>query len=195
MAISPQDFADFQALVDTNDRHTERECAKYLHHAAALLVPQTPISTHIAPEDRNYFGSTDLVVTAVLLDDRNQEETVAYLWELKSPQTYLFERDDNNNRCRPTAAFIKAENQLIHYAAHAVADQHFLRRFKLTDHRNIRVGGIIIGRSKDRLLSGSTDPYEVDKAKFALSVRENFFYATQRIRILTWDRVLEFVRP
>lgn len=194
MPINAKIFAEFEALVTTDAEHTEMLCAKYLHYAAALLLPGTPVQISVGVEDRNYFGSTDYVVSASLLDDRGNQANHAYIWELKSPQSYLFEFDDNKNRCRPTKAFIKAENQLLHYATQAQSDQLFRQRFDVLDFRNIRIGGIIIGRN-DRMLRDLEAPQEMDKAEMALSIRYNLLYYSQGIRVLTWNRVLEFVRP
>jgi len=57
----------------------------------------TPVNITTGAEDRNYFGSTDFIVSAALLDDQNNEIECAYIWELKAPQAYLFEFDDNGN--------------------------------------------------------------------------------------------------
>ncbi len=195
MAIDGQEFSQFEALVQTSDGQTELKCAKYLHHAAALLVPGTPVKLAVGAEDRNYFGSTDFVVSATLLDDQNNEIECAYIWELKAPQAYLFEYDDNANRCRPTHEFIKAENQLLHYVTQAQSDQLFRQRFGILDYRNVRIGGIIIGRSNDRMLKGAANAAEIRKARLSLSVRENLFYYAMNFRVLTWDRVLAFVKP
>jgi hypothetical protein len=195
LAISVQEFSEFETLVRTDAGQTELKCAKYLHHAAALLVPGTPVNITTGAEDRNYFGSTDFIVSAALLDDQNNEIECAYIWELKAPQAYLFEFDDNGNRCRPTHEFIKAENQLLHYVTQAQADQLFRQRFGILDHRNIRIGGVVIGRSNDRMLRGATNDMDIQKAKFSLSVRENIFYFAHSLRVLTWDRVLSFVKP
>jgi len=194
LAIDKKEFSDFEALVKTNTGQTELKCGKFLHYAAALLLPGTPVKITMGAEDRNFFGSTDFVVSATLLDDQNNEIECAYIWELKAPQSYLFEFDDNANRCRPTLEFTKAENQLLHYVTQAQSDQLFRQRFGILDYRNIRVGGIVIGRSNDRMLKAATSEVDVKKAKFSLSVRENIFYSAVGLRVLTWDRVLSFVK-
>lgn len=195
MPIDNKEFSEFEALVRTNTEQTELKCGKFLHYAAALLIPRTPVKITMGAEDRNFYGSTDFVVSATLLDDQNDETECAYIWELKAPQAYLFEFDDNASRCRPTHEFIKAENQLLHYVSQAQSDHLFRQRFGILDYRNIRVGGIIIGRSDDRMLKGASTEADVRKAKFSLSVRENIFYFASGLRVLTWDRVLSFIRP
>lgn len=146
-------------------------------------------------EDRNYFGSTDFILAATLRDDRNQEANCAFIWELKAPQCYLFERDNNNNRCRPTLDYIKAENQLLHYYYQAVGDSHFRQRYAVLETRNIRLGGIIIGRSKDRLAKNIVSVADKTNVMTALSIRQDYLYQSHGIRVLTWDRVLEFLKP
>ena len=193
--ITFPDYQVFEKLVITDDKHTELECSKYLHYASAYLIPQTTLRIDISQEDRNYFGSTDYVVSGDVLTDTNNKETFAYIWELKAPQVYLFEYDDNKNRCRPTIDYVKAENQLIHYTDQAKADENFRKRFGVMDTRNIRPGGIIIGRSTDRMLKGAANKTDFLKASHSLSVRSNILYAHGGIRILTWDRILSFVRP
>jgi hypothetical protein len=195
VSIDADSYARFEALVQTNEGQTELKCAKYLHYAAEFLVHGTPTKITTGAEDRNYFGSADFIVSAVLNNDRRQSVAFAYIWELKAPQSYLFEYDDNQNRCRPTKEFAKAENQLLHYFHLASGDQDFRQRFGVMDHRNIKLGGIIIGRSTDRMLKAAASEADIPKANMALSVRDNFLYAAQSIRVLTWDRILDFVRP
>lgn len=115
--------------------------------------------------------------------------------ELKAPQCYLFEFDDNKNRCRPTKEFFKGENQLIHYVYHAVNDDNFRARFNILHTRNIKAGGIIIGRSKDRMIESHGDITASDKARESLSIRSTMLYQSHGIRVFTWDRILEYVQP
>lgn len=194
-AITPQEFYEFEQLVNESNSQTEIECAKYLHFAAGYLLPQTPENINFAREDRHYYGSTDFVLAAKLRNDALAEETVAYIWELKAPQCFLFEYDDNNNRCRPTKDLIKAENQLLHYLDQAIGDQSFRVRFGVMETKNIRAGGIIIGRSTDKLLKSIRDDGDKFKAQKALEVRRSYFYLQNNIRVITWDRILDFVKP
>jgi hypothetical protein len=188
------EYTSFESLV-TGDKQVEIECGNYLHHAANLLIPQTTVSTTYQKEERNYFGSSDFIFAAQVISDQNTEETVAYIWELKAPQCYLLEPDDNANRFRPTKDFIKAENQLIHYVHHAQNDDNFRGRFNVLHTRNIRAGGIIIGRSADRIVHGLTNQSDIKKAYESLQIRQTMLYSSQGIRVFTWDRILAYVKP
>lgn len=193
--MSQEEYNEFEQLVMTNDRQTELACGNYLHHALSFLLPQTPIYVSAERENRNYFGSSDFVVSATLRNDRRDDEKYAFIWELKAPQAYLMEPDDNQNRCRPTADLIKAENQLLHYAAQAAGDEMFRRRFDIMHPQNIRPGGIIIGRRSDRMLRGAAADNGIVQARTSLQVRDQYFYQAYNIRVLTWDRILDVVRP
>jgi hypothetical protein len=193
--MNVDDFNNFEALVNVDHERNELKCAAHLHNAAADLMGGTPVRISTQREDRNFFGSTDFIVAATMLDDRRSEANCAVIWELKAPQCFLFEQDDNKNRCRPTHDFVKAENQLLHYAHLAMNDANFRQRFDVMDTRNIRIGGIIIGRSRDKLLREGNSREQIRQATLALSIRESFLYQSHGIRVLTWDRILDFVRP
>src|SRR5260221_10769393 len=188
MSLTASEFAALKALVDEEDHHREVECQPYIVHAAGLLIPGTP--TRIVREDRNFFGSTDFVVAADIRGDLNQTARCAYIWELKAPQCHLFEAD-THNRCRPSAAFLQAENQLLHYYHEASGNSRFRERMSVVDEDNIYMGGLVIGTNA-RMFRGST---EIEKAEMALRVRKKYFYHSHKIRILTWDDVLDFLRP
>jgi hypothetical protein len=190
MTLTQSEFDAFKAHVDEPVAHRERECQAYLIYAAELLLPGSPTQVVGVTEERNYFGETDLVIGAEIRDDTNRTARHAFIWELKAPQCHLFEID-TKNRCRPTDAFLQGENQLLHYFHEASGNGRFRERMGVTDQDNIHVGGLVIG-TRERMLKGSA---EVRKADTALRVRENYLYKTHRIRILTWDRILDFVRP
>jgi hypothetical protein len=103
------------------------------------------------------------------------------------------EEDDNRNRCRPTKELIKAENQLLHYAHQALADDLFRQRLGIMNPANIKMGGIIIGR-RDRLLKGGQTSGDIERASRSLDIRKQYFYNPHNIRIFTWDRILQFLR-
>jgi hypothetical protein len=193
LALAEAEFQAFKALIDEPRRRTERECQNYLSYASGLLLPGTPLDTTVITEERNYFGTADFVIAATIRDDTSRVVRAAYIWELKAPQCYLFERD-NKNRCRATKDFLSAENQLLHYAHQAISDQNFRSRMQVMDHTNIRIGGIIIG-TRERFMRGPTGSMDVQKADTALNIREHYLYKSHGLRVLTWDRVLEYVRP
>lgn len=193
--LTPAEHAELERLVTTNEEHTEVQCGRYLHHAVKFLVPQASEVVSHELEDRNHYGSTDFVISTKIKNDQNDDEVVVYIWELKAPQCFLLELDNNKNRCRPTADFIKAENQLIHYFHQAKGDDDFRTRFNIMKSDNIKMGGIIIGRSNDRLIRGDNTTSSRAKAHHSLDIRKSIFYANYQIRVVLWDRILDFVRP
>ncbi len=190
MTLSQAQFDAFEAYVNETDAHRERECQPYLFHAAPYLLRGTPIRVVGLEEERNFFGRTDVIIGAEIRDDTNQKSKRAYIWELKSPQSYLFEMD-TQNRCRPTDAFFQGENQLLHYFYEAAGNERFRERMGIISQDDIHIGGLVIGTSA-RMLRGST---EVQKAETALKVRKNYLYRSYQMRIITWDSILDFVRP
>jgi len=193
MGLTQQEFDVFEKLV-TSKSKKELACRPYLEHATHLLIQRTLRSTASFIEIRSFVGDADLVVVAEIVNDNGQPETWAYFWELKAPQCYLFEYDANKNRCRPTADLIKAENQLLHYVDEAVANQNTRKRLGVMDGKNIRPGGIIIG-TKERMLRSPVNAKDAQKAATALQLRREQFYQAQQIRVLTWDHVLDQLRP
>jgi Shedu protein SduA, C-terminal len=190
MTITSLEFEAFTAHVEESTAHRERECQAYLMHAAELLLPGSPTQIVGVPEDRNFFGETDLVICAAIKGDTNRTAKHAFIWELKAPQCHLFETD-TKNRCHPTAAFLQGENQLLHYFHEASGNGRFRERMEVIDQDNIHIGGLVIG-TRERMLKGSN---EVQQAEMALRVREKYLYKAHGIRILTWDTILDFVRP
>lgn len=187
------EFEAFEALVRDKGRR-ELECRPYLKHAERLLVGQDLRSTARFYEVRSYAGDADLIIVADVVTDTLEVEPTAFFWELKAPQCYLFEYDDNKNRCRPTIDLIKAENQLLHYVEEAVGNESTRIRLGVKSSKDIRAGGIIIG-TNDTMLYAPKDPRDTYKAAMALRLRRERLYRTQGIRVLVWDRVLDDVRP
>jgi hypothetical protein len=190
MTLSLSDFETLKAYVNEPRKHREKECGNYLIHAAELLLPGSPTQVVNVSEDRNFFGGTDFVISAEIRDDTNRTARHAYIWELKAPQCFLFEMD-TRNRCRPTHAFLQGENQLLHYFYESSGNDRFRERVRVIEHENIHIGGLVIG-TRERILKGSL---EIQKADTALKIRENYLYRAHAIRVLTWDRILDFLRP
>jgi hypothetical protein len=114
----------------------------------------------------------------------------AYIWELKAPQCYQFEYN-NDNRIRPTPELIQAENQLLWYYDETKGDQTFHRRFNVLP-THIYCGGIIIGCDQTLVRDTKGRYDEVTKGKLyedAITIRD-YFYNEQRIRLMTWNHVL-----
>lgn len=194
MALTAAEFATFESLVNDQTGQRELECRPYLRHAERLLVEKTLQSTVQHMEFRSYAGDSDLILVANVLTDTGTVEPVAFFWELKAPQCFLFEYDNNKHRCRPTKELIKAENQLLHYVEEAAGNESARLRLGVPIRNNIRPGGIIIGTKKSMLRSPD-DPKDNHLAETALRLRQTLLYSAQGIRVLLWDRVLDAVRP
>lgn len=89
MTLTLAEWQAFRALIDEPSSHKELECQPYLAHAAGLLLPGSPSQIVNVCEERNFFGRTDLILAADLLDGTNQTARHAYIFELKAPQCHL----------------------------------------------------------------------------------------------------------
>ena len=103
----------------------------------------------------------------------NEVDRTAFIWELKAPQCFEMEPDNSQTRCRHTIDLIKAENQLIHYYHQARGDDLLRQRLKVMDPAKIEIGGIIIGRSRDRLNRGGNSQPDIERAVQSIEIRKN----------------------
>jgi len=172
MAITQKEFEDFEKLIEADKPYNELACQSLLHHATSLLLPGTPLDTITILEERSYFGRADFIVSATMMEDDNRAVRSVYIWELKAPQCYLFEKD-NNTRCKASDDFLSAENQLLHYAHQAMGDDTFRVRMQILDRANVRLGGVIIGTSK-RFLRNQQSPIDLQNAQTALQLRRTY---------------------
>jgi len=192
----PLKQAEFDELLNLADAANKNEvrCMELLALAPSHLVHGTIVAAEALSEQRSFFGDSDLTVTATIRDDRNSQRRKAYIWELKAPQCFIMEKDANNNRYRPTMDFIKAENQLIHYAHEAQGNRRFGERLGIMKQTDILIGGIIIGRNS-RILKDAQSDGERERAWDSLSIRQTYLHDHHHIRVMTWDAVLELMRP
>lgn len=193
-ALDAASFAVLERLVLEQDKHTETECEPYLVHAAGYLIQATRSSIRAVRQDRNYFGTGDVILIASILNETMQVVDYASIWELKAPQCYLMEFDDSRNRCRPTVDLIKAETQLLHYGHESQNNDAQRSRLKIMDRDRIVLGGIVIG-TKDRILRGAQSNGDIERAMNSLNIRTKYFYQPSGIKIVTWDRIVEYLRP
>lgn len=192
MASRSESYEALKALVYSDDGHNEVECGNHLAAAADLLCRNTPLSiVKLEKENRSFFGSTDYLICALSKAGTGGHEKNLYVWELKSPQCEVMEKDNNKNRYRPSKYLVRAENQLLHYMYEAQGSDVMRERYELTSRSNIIAGGIIIGR--DDLICRKGDSAEA--ARFSLNVRMKYFYYPNNIRLMTWDRVIEHITP
>ena len=189
-----EEYHALEELVLSEDGHKEIECGRFLKHVLGRLLNRTPIAIiSVNFEDRNYFGSSDLTVSAKFKGDAGREETIAYIWEIKAPQCYLMTPDGNQRRFCPTSDFYKAENQLIHYVHEARHNNIFRDRFKVGATGKVSAGGIIIGRD-DKITRLEYRNY-TERAHDSLDIRRSMLHQSEGFRILTWTRILEFMQP
>lgn len=178
-----------RALIDS-DSPKEKECQRFLHDIAVHLVPLRVPRENIlvkGREESSRTGDSDFCVS-VEVDNGAVGRRYAYVWEVKAPQTYLFQRDSATNRLRPTDSLYSAENQLVNYVAELGRSQNFRDKFQLTGALDeVRVGGIIIG-TRSRMVNGSTFN---GLARNAFTTREAFLWGPAEIRVCTWDWVYD----
>jgi hypothetical protein len=156
------------------DAHNELECRKFLPLISPHLCHQTANRIiRIGEEQPNRFGSWDFVVSAEITHG-GLSEVIAYVWELKAPQVYLYELDANLRRFRPTPDLVRAETQLLHYVWEAQDSRAFRDYFGLGASSKILPAGIIIGR-QDRLAKvASRANQEVELDEIALARQSDF---------------------
>jgi len=174
--------------------YEEKACQEFLPEIALHLVPFRISKEQILNDGREEscrVGNSDFTVS-IEVDNGVVGRRMAYVWEVKAPQYYLFEQD-TANRLRPTDALYSAENQLLNYVAELSQSPNFKSKFGLTGLIDeVRPGGIIIGR-KDLLVKPSTKGAKTDEGlgRFAFSTREAYFWGVAGIRVCTWDWVCD----
>jgi len=192
MPLSPDEHQEFARLVSDTTGYRERECTPYLKVADDLLLGQSPVLVvDIATEKRSPYGRSDYIVVADLKSDTGQIDRHMIFWELKAPQCAIVEVDDAATRFRPTKDLIKAETQLLHYVYEAARNRDLQERFGIRYAENIRMGGIIIGRSSSIAAQNANS----DDAFHSLRIRQSHIYNKAGIRLLTWDRIVDFATP
>lgn len=185
-----------EALVNATDGHKEKQCQPFLDKAVSLLLPRTPEQVLMyGREEPNRAGSCDFIVSASYGSGAN-EERHAYIWEVKSPQTMIFEEDDSNERLRPTKGLIKAETQLGYYVAELQNSPSFRVKYALETYSEVKAAGIIIGRS-DRAcvpIAGLTPAAQAARERTAFQIRRKLFYQPAELNLLTWNDLIRWFR-
>lgn len=183
-------------IADTAAR--EKECQPYLDFIPELLCHESPKEIlAFGREDSARGGYADYTVSAVISDGGRAEHRVAYVWEVKAPQLYAFEFDDNAGRVRPTKDLVRAESQLFHYVDEFSASPSFRQKYKLDAAAKVRAAGFIIGRSANMIKPNSNYPIsssdEVNLWDMARARREYFLYRAANIKLKNWDWVHEAI--
>jgi hypothetical protein len=181
-------------LVNIADKHTEVECGELLgNHFASVLLPLDETIVFVDKQYTTESGRTDIVVIGERIGLDGTGERVSYLWELKAPQVWLFEKE-TNSRVRPSDELYSAENQLLHYHSNLAGSETFRTHWNIVLRENIKIGGIIIG-TQARFVNCLPGEYSriVGVARTALSAREQAFYKGCGLRLWTWDKILQAV--
>jgi hypothetical protein len=174
----------------------ELECRELLQNAKEALVRDTVLEfVYVEKERRGASGDSDYIVSCKVRDETGVQSVKAYIWELKAPQCYIFEKD-TENRLRPTRELIQAENQLLHYFHENKGSEQFRTDFGVTHSDNVLFGGIIIG-SHQRRAKGEYEEENKKNKLFekALMIRKKYIYDPLCIRIIHWDYILDLLKP
>ena len=197
--MSQLEYAELKKLVELNGSHNELACRQYLKYAQNLLVTETPKAFLTTDKEyRGNSGDSDLIISCRVQDGVGHESVKAYVWEVKAPQCHLFEFD-TRNRVKPSAEYISAENQLLHYYDELLSSEQFRREHNIADRDNVMLGGILIGRHDTSVKckgkgKRSYDPDTMQRLFLrALRLRQNHLYG-QRIKVLTWDTILDHLK-
>lgn len=176
-------------------RNKERECREYLQYAKELLIGDIVTRyEYIETERRGHSGDSDYVISGLVMDKTGIENMKAYIWELKPPQCYLFEKD-TKNRLRPTRELLRAENQLFHYHDELKGDDRARHEFGVTHPGYVCLGGIIIGCRRTWVKGINDDGKKKRLYENSLRIRKTYIYDPLGIRLMTWDYILNYLKP
>lgn len=186
-------YAQLKSLIDDSE-HKEHECRQYLQYARYLLFRETVIRfVYVETEYRGHSGDSDYVISGEVRDESGVQCIRAYIWELKAPQCFIFERG-TKNRLRPSEDLIQAENQLLHYYLEQKGSSQFRDEFGVTHPDNVRLGGIIIGCNRTKVNGEYEESKKVKLYEKAMRTRR-MLYDPSGIRLMTWDHILEHLQP
>jgi len=189
-------YIELESLINETTNQRERECHRYLEKIPQILLrnPFFDISS-VQSGYATPSGISDYIVAAKVSTEGGYNCRRAYIWELKSPQCFIFEKD-TRSRVRPTKELISAENQLLHYYQDCKGMDIFRDQFEITCQDEIYMGGIIIGSERTQVdvtegfYDDSTKQYLYMKA---LRVRERNFYSCCNIKVYTWNAILNLL--
>ncbi|MCK4819396.1 hypothetical protein KA005_26725 [bacterium] len=187
-------YSSLESLI-AGTENKEHECREFLQYAKEALIKDTPIDfVYVEKERRSATGDSDYIISCKVLDETGVESVKAYIWELKAPQCYIFEKD-TENRLRPTAELIQAENQLFHYYHENRGDEDFRNDFSVTHSDNVHFGGIIIGCRQRKVKGEYEHNKKIKLFEKALQIRKKYIYDPNMMRIMDWNFILDLLRP
>jgi hypothetical protein len=179
-----------QRHIDAQDNR-EDECRTFLEHAKELLVaPDVGVNfIEVEMERIENLGRSDYLVIA---DAWHSGDCCrrAYLWELKAPQCFIYERDIAT-RLKPSQDFIDAENQLLNYHYNLKRNGVFLEQYEIISPSDVSIGGIIIGCDRTKVNGDFTQTQKVSRYNIAKRVRDQLYDG--RIKVKIWDEIRDFI--
>lgn len=187
-------YSVLKELIEATE-NKEHECRKFLQYAKEALVRDTVINfEYVETERRGTFGNSDYIISGKIVDETGVETVKAYIWELKAPQCYIFEKD-TEGRLRPTKDLIQAENQLLHYYHENKGSETFRNTFGVTHSDNVCFGGLIIGSHNRRVKGEYEETKKIKLIETAFMIRRKYIYDPLNIRIMHWDYILDLLKP
>ena len=187
-------YEKLKALIDVTQSNKELECRDYLKYAKNLLFKESVIDfLYVETECRARSGDSDYVISGTTKDESGVECNKLYVWELKAPQCYIFEKD-TENRLRPSIDLIKAENQLLNYHYELKGNDSIRKDFGVYHPDDVLLGGIIIGCDRTRVRGVIEEPKRSIAYQKATNLRK-VLYRWGDIRLMTWDTVLIHIAP
>ena len=177
-----------------SERYKELECRFYLQYVKDFLMKETPIEfVTVETEYITTPGRSDYIISGKLIDSGTYR-THAYLWELKAPQCYIFEKD-TENRLKPSSDLIDAENKLLHYYDDLRTSDTARQDIGVGRDCHIHLGGIIIGRENALVNGEFASPYR-KKALYSRAIdSRRILYDDAGIKLVTWDQILSQLKP
>ncbi len=184
-------YDQLKKLIEDQEHHRENECREYLQYVDFLLFRETFIKlVYKEKEYRAHSGDSDYIISARILDDRGSEDVIAYVWELKAPQCYIFCKE-RENRLMPSNDLVKAENQLLNYHHELKGNDQVREMFGITHPDKIKLGGIIIGSERTKVNGEFLESKKDRLFNTACQIRENYFYIKNGFRLMNWTYILE----
>lgn len=194
IALTPSLADDLRTLM-ADKIQREVECQEYLLHAHALLAPPLSTVMQVVREQVAMAGRSDYFLLCEVQEVESRRRLI--LWEAKAPQLAPFEVA-THNRLIPSRALVEAENQLLYYFDEYRSNGQFLDRYGIKHADDVRLGGIVIGRSDNWVRQTGNNPLSAlvarQMASSALRIRNEHFYRGQ-IRVLTWDSIASVLSP
>lgn len=177
------------------EARNEHKCRDYLKHVHHVLVDAQLIhSTTAEQEFPTQTGPNDYLIRAKVDSGIGTTENIIVVWELKAPQCLMFETD-SKVRLKPSKDLVDAENKLFNHYHQLKGNRAIKEQFQLTSDSQIRMGGIIISR-EDKLAPGIKKSTTAEQNfRLAHTVRQQYIYKQNGMRLLSWDYILNCLQP